>query len=399
MELRVRLALIAVLSLAAGHCAGQTPAPAACQRETALALETQGDNAAAEAAWKLCMEADPSNPEPYAHLGLLEARQEHYKEAVPLYGMALKLGPEISGIKLNLGLALFKSGELKESIELFTELLNSEPPDSPQAMRLKTLLGMAHYGLGQSAEAIPYLEDAAAADAQNLELKLVLAHSCLWAQQYQCVLDVYHEILVLDPNSAEAYMLAGEALDARRDRAGAIQEFRAAIQANPKELGVHLNLGYLLWAQSQFQEAKAEFQAELDNSPDDAQAMTYLGDTEVQLAQFEAAQQQLEKAEGIEPGIALIHLDLGIVYNDSGRRDDAVRELKLAETLEPDNQNVHWRLGHIYQIAGNKDEAKAEFDKLHTLKNAVENALGRTLLEAETKDKPAVETPAAPNAK
>ncbi len=399
MVLRVRLTLTAVLTLAAGHCAGQTPAPATCQRETALALERQGDNAAAEAAWKLCLESDPSNPEVYAHMGLVEARQEHYKEAVPLYRMALKLGPEISSVKLNLGLALFKSGELKQSIELFTELLNSQPLDSPQAIRLTTLLGMAHYGLGEHAEAIPYLKDAAAADAQNLELKLVLAHSCLWSKQYQCVLDAYHEILALDPNSAEAHMLAGEALDAKKDRAGAIQEFRAAIQANPNEPGVHLNLGYLLWAQSQFREAKAEFQTELDNSPNDAQAMTYLADAEVHLNQREAAQLLLEKASKIESGIALIHLDLGIVYSDSGRRDDAVRELKLAETLEPDNQNAHWRLGHIYQIAGDKDEAKAEFDKLHNLKNAVEDALGKTLIEAETKDKPAAEAPAVPNAK
>jgi tetratricopeptide (TPR) repeat protein len=399
MELRVRLTLTALLTLAAGYCEGQTPQPTACQREAALALERQGDNAAAETAWKQCLESNPSNPEAYAQMGLLEARQEHYKEAVPLYRRALELGPEIPSVKLNLGLALFKSGELKQSIEIFTELLNSQPPDSRQTMKLKTLLGMAHYGLGEYADAIPYLKDAAAADEQNLALKLVLAHSCLRVRQNQCVLDVYHEILTLDPNSAEAYMLAGEALDAMKDRAGAIQEFRAAIRANPKEPGVHLNLGYVLWAQSQFREAEPEFQAELDNSPNDAQAMTYLADAEVHLNQPEAARMLLENAAKIEPGIALIHLDLGIVYSDAGRRDDAVRELKLAETLDPDNQNVHWRLGHIYQIEGNKDEAKAEFDKLHSLKNAVEDALGKKLIEAETKDKPAAEAPAAPNVK
>jgi tetratricopeptide (TPR) repeat protein len=331
-------------------------------------------------------------------MALLEARQGNYKEAVPLYQMALKLGPGVPSVKLNLGLALFKSGELKQSIQLFMDLLNSQPSDSPQAMRLTTLIGMAHYGLGEYPEAVPYLKDAAAADAQNLELKMVLGHSCLWAKQYQCVLDVYHEILVLDPNSAEAHMLAGEALDARKDRASAIEEFRAAIAANPKEPGVHLNLGYLLWAQSQFREAKAEFQAELDNSPNDARTMTYLGDAELHLNHSEAAQQLMEKAGKIEPGIPLIHLDLGIVYSDSGRRDDAVRELKLAETLDPNNQNVHWRLGHIYQIAGDNDDAKAEFDKLHNLKNAIEDALGRTLLDAEAKDKPADEAPASPNA-
>jgi tetratricopeptide (TPR) repeat protein len=57
---------------------------AASTKASALALEQQGKNVEAEAAWRFYLKAHPSNPEPYAHLGLLEARQEHYKEAVPL---------------------------------------------------------------------------------------------------------------------------------------------------------------------------------------------------------------------------------------------------------------------------------------------------------------------------
>ena len=82
-------------------------------RQTALALERQGKNAEAETAWRAVLKAHPSSPESYGHLGLLEARQEHYKEAIPLYRKALRMNPNVPGLRLNLGLALFKSGDLK----------------------------------------------------------------------------------------------------------------------------------------------------------------------------------------------------------------------------------------------------------------------------------------------
>jgi len=71
---------------------------------------------------------------------------------------------------------------------------------------------MSHYGLGEFAAATPYLKRAAEGDAQNLTLLLTLAHSCLLSKQYQCVLDEFHRIIALSPDSAEAHMLAGEAL-------------------------------------------------------------------------------------------------------------------------------------------------------------------------------------------
>ena len=51
------------------------------------------------------------------------------------------------GLRMNLGLALFKTGDLKEAISTFERLLSSEPLSSPEAQRLRTLIGMAHYGL------------------------------------------------------------------------------------------------------------------------------------------------------------------------------------------------------------------------------------------------------------
>ena len=364
-------------------------------RMTALSLEKQGKNAEAEAVWRSLAKEYPSSPEPLAHMGLLEARQEHYTDAVAFYRKALLLNPEMPGLRLNMGLALFKDGEYKEAILLFEPMLNEQPASSPESQRLTLLLGMSYYGLGEYVAATPYLQRASAEDAQNLTLLLTLAHGCLLSKQFPCVLDAFHRIVTLNAESAEADMLAGEALDEMKNTAGATVQFRAAVKADPKEPDVHFGLGYLLWGLMQYDEAAQEFQAELGNNPDHAQALAYLADTNMRLNHPEAAPPLLAKAIRIDPRIELAHLDLGILDADAGHKEDALRELKIAEKLSPDDQNVHWRLARFFQASGRKDEAKVEFDKTRSLQRADDATVFRKLHEAQEKGKSAEEAPDA----
>jgi tetratricopeptide (TPR) repeat protein len=335
-------------------------------RQKALALEQQGQNAEAEQAWQSIAQRDPSNAEALAHLGLLEARQEHYDAAIANYRKALALNPDLLGLQMNLGLALFKAKDFKGSIKPFTAELRKHPGDQ----RLTILLGMAHYGMGDYFVAIPYLRQAAEKDPQSLPLRLTLAHSCLWSKQYQCVLDVSKEILALNSESPEADMLAGEALDEKGDKAGAIEQFRAAIRANPKEPNAHFGLAYLLWTQNHFAEAAKEFEAELENDPQHRQALAYLGDSYVQISDYARARPELERAVTLDPSIAFVHRDLGAVYAELGRKEDAAGEFEKAIALDPKDVSAHWRLGKLYQGMGKKEEAKAEFTKASTMNKA-----------------------------
>lgn len=351
-------------------------------RQNALALEQQGRNAEAEQAWESIARSNPQNAEAFAHLGLTAARQQHYDAAIANYRKALALNPGLPGLQMNLGLALFKAKDFKDSIKPFNAELKKHPDDQ----RLTILLGMAHYGMGDYFVAIPYLRKAAERDPQSLPLRLALAHSCLWSKQNQCVLDVYKQILALNAESAEADMLAGEALDETGDNAGATEQFRAAVRSNPKEPNVHFGLAYLLWTQNHFSEAAKEFQAELDNDPQHLQARAYLGDSYVHLNDYAKAQPELEKAVAADPSFALVHLDLGIVYGEEGRKDEAINELQKAITLDPKDVAPHWRLAKLYQSIGRKEDAKAEFDKASKMdKESLQasHALYEKLLEAQ----------------
>jgi tetratricopeptide (TPR) repeat protein len=394
----VSLTFVLGLSLAMSPARSQTAAGEGT-RQNAFALEQHGNNAEAETAWRAVLKNHPADSEAFAHLGLLEAHQEHYRDAVTFYRKALALNPAMPGLRLNLGLALFKGGELKGAVRNFEILLRTEPSSSPEALRLTTLIGLAHYGLGEYAAAIPYLKKATAADPQNLPFRLTLAQSCLSSKQYQCVLDVYHEIVTLNADSAEADMLAGEALDEMQDKPGAAAQFRAAVKADPKEPNVHFGLGYLLWGLLQFDDAAKELQAELDNNPDNAEALTYLADCDIQLGHPEAAPPLLEKAIRIDPRIEMAHLDLGIVYSDAGRREDALRELKVAEKLNPEDQNVHWRLGRFYKSMGKNEEAKVEFDKTRSLQKASDQSVFTKLHQAQAQGDPASSQSASPATK
>jgi tetratricopeptide (TPR) repeat protein len=337
-------------------------------RETALTCEQQGSVTDAVSAWKTLAGKQQSNPEPWAHLGLLEARQEHYSNAIAYYRRAMRLRPAMPGLRLNLGLALFKAGQNEQAIEILSPLLTAQPDDQ----RLTILIGMAHNGLGEYPAAVDYLRQASVRDPDNLQLLLALGHNCLSAKQFQCVVDMYHRILALNAESAEADMLGGEALDEMKDTIGATQEFRAAVRANPNEPNVHFGLGYLLWTQRQFEEAAQEFHAELDNDPDHFEATLYLADADMQLSHAAEARPLLEKLAKVNPTVSMVHLDLGMVYSESGQVSDAIRELQAAAKLAPKDVNPHWRLGRLYRSLGEMKQAKTELDIARNL-NKVEN--------------------------
>jgi tetratricopeptide (TPR) repeat protein len=348
-------------------------------RAEALALEQAQHTAEAEQLWNALSIKSPEDPEPLAHLGLLEARQEHYEAAIGFYRRALQLNPDLPGLQMNLGLALFKAAQFPQAIQSFRTELKKHPGDQ----RLTILLGMAHYGMGDYLVAIPYLRQASVRDVQNLPLRLALAHSCLWSKQYDCVMEVEKQILSLNAESAEADMLAGEALDETGDDAGAIAQFRNAARANPKEPSVHFGLGYLLWKLKQFEESAKEFQAELDNDPQHTMARAYLGDVYTVQADYAKAEPELRKALEGSSTSAMVHRDLGIVYAATARPELAVKELQQAIALDPQDVAAHWRIARLYQSIGKKDDARSEFAIASRMNQATHEALTQKIGNAQ----------------
>jgi len=331
--------------------------------QVAFSLEREGRFAEAEQAWGALAKQYPTNPEPLAHLGLIESKQARYGEAIQHYRKAMALNSAMPGLRLNLGLALFKNGDYQQAITDLAPLRTVHPEDQ----QLTILIGMSQYALGRFSDASKLLNHASIHDPQNLTLLLTLAHSCLWSKQYSCVQDAFHRIVSLNADSAEAEMLMGEALDEMKDHEGAVRQFRAAAKVNPKEPNVHFGLGYLLWTKGQYPEAAVEFQAELANDPKHLKAMLYLGDSRMQMNQADQAQPLLEQVVKADPEDGMAHRDLAIILAERGNKDAAVREFQTAIKINPKDVNAHYRLGRLYRSMSRTADAKRELDQANSL--------------------------------
>jgi tetratricopeptide (TPR) repeat protein len=349
-------------------------------RSKAMALEQQGTNREAEQVWDRIAKTDPQNAEALAHLGLLEARQEHYDTAIDYYRRAVVIKSDLPGLQMNLGLALFKAAQFPDAIKTFSAEIKKHPGDR----RLTILLGMAHYGMKDYLVTIPYLQRAIESDPQNLTLRMTLARSCMWSKQYECVVKVHEEMVTLKAESAEGDMLAGEALDQMRDSAGAEKEFRAAVLANPKEPNVHFGLGYLLWTQNKWTEAADEFELELQNNSAHVKARIYQADSRVRLNEFAKALPELERLGASDREEPLVHRDLGMIYAESGRSEDAIRELKIAIDSEPEDPEPHMLAAKLYRSMGRGDEANAELDRARKLRPQYHRSLQEMIDSIET---------------
>ncbi|HEY0794191.1 MAG TPA: tetratricopeptide repeat protein [Acidisarcina sp.] len=353
------LFLSSLCAVECGSASAQPGGPAsavASQRDNALTLEQRGQFAEAERVWQSIAKAEPKSAEAFAHLGLIAARGQRFDEAIAFYIQGYSLEPDFPELQMNLGLALFKAGHIKESIEPFTNELRKHPGDH----RLTVLLGMAHYSMGDYLVSIPYLKRAVEALPENLAMRLALARSCLWSRRPICVLDVYRQFVALHQESAEMDMLEGQALDETGDDAAALQQFRSALQTNPKQPYAHFALGFLLWKQGHFGLALPEFLAELASDPRDTAARAYLADCYVQLSDRVKAQEELEKllARGDLP--AMVYRDAGFIYAELGRNQDALENLRKAIALDPENAQARRQLAKLYQSMGRSAEAKEQ---------------------------------------
>ncbi len=100
-----------ILSLGTGVAVAQTD-----PGQVAFSLEREGKLAEAEAAWSALAKQYPTNPEPLAHMGLIESKLGRYTEATKYYTRAMALNPHMPGLQLNMGIAFFKAGDYKRSI-------------------------------------------------------------------------------------------------------------------------------------------------------------------------------------------------------------------------------------------------------------------------------------------
>jgi Flp pilus assembly protein TadD len=137
---------------------------------------------------------------------------------------------------------------------------------------------------------------------------------------------------------AHAHTVIGTALIEERRMEPALAHFRAAVDADPQNKVMHLNLAEAYTRDSNYEKALEQAREAVRLAPDDALAHRALGALLGRNHQPEAALQELQTAIRLEPNNPQNQVLLGLEYAGMfGHLDDAVATLQQAARVNPDS--------------------------------------------------------------
>jgi tetratricopeptide (TPR) repeat protein len=203
--------------------------------------------------------------------------------------------------------------------------------------------------------------------------------------------------IALDPQSAAAHMLLGEAYLAQRSVsmiAEAKAELQQALDLDPSLIWARFYLAKVYIDQGRLDKAKDELERGLALRPDIPHFLSLLGEVSRKLGNPDLSIQLNRRALKADPSMTPAYYYIGLAYMDLKKEDDAIRELesslkspyvapemyltlgslyarkkryeegeelcKKAVALDPARPEGHLNLAQLYNIRGASDQALQE---------------------------------------
>lgn len=141
----------------------------------------------------------------------------------------------------------------------------------------------------------------------------------------------------------------------------------------------HLKKGNEFNEAGQYSEAVEEYKKALELDPDNVDVMVNLGVTYYQQGQFDVAIETYTGAIAISPDDADIHSNLAAAYvqqyDPEGTTDTlslALEQYRKAIELAPDLAEAHYGLGMVYYLLGQTEKAVTALERFQELDNGTD---------------------------
>jgi tetratricopeptide (TPR) repeat protein len=357
--------IVAFLIAAGVACAQSSNNPKQLFHD-AVDAQKRGDNALAVRKYRELLKSYPDSLEVRANLGAALAKLNRHDEAIEQYRAVLSK-KENADLRLNLALAYYKKGALRDAVEQLNTLRAAQPNDA----RVATLLADCYTSLGQDENAIATLKPAEAAHPGDLSVAWLLGSALIRTGHQREGLERVDRVARAG-NRPEAYLLAGRTalkmneferardyataaahlnprlpgVDTLRgtvmsylgDTEGAAAALRVAVEADPKDFEAQLGFGAVLHTNRDLAGAREHLRRALQLKPDSTVARYEWARLERTEGQVEAAARDFEKVVHDDPAWAQPHVELAALYFRLNRQEDGERERALFDRLTAEQQ-------------------------------------------------------------
>jgi tetratricopeptide (TPR) repeat protein len=261
----------------------------------ALSLHGAGELEAAVAAYREVLAVESDNVAARSNLGAALAALGRYEEAIEAYRVALAQVPD-PGIRRNLALAFYKSGDLNRAVEEL-EVLRRTAPDG---LRTTLLLADCRFRLGQLDQVEELLRPVAAGHPDNRAvlylLSMALARNGKIAESQPLV-----DRLLEGGDSAETHFVLGSVAFSAGNMPDALRELEKALELNPRLPSLRSYYGRALLFTGDADAALVAFEQALADDPNDHDAHYYLASILATRGRVEEARPHAERARQLRP--------------------------------------------------------------------------------------------------
>ena len=172
----------------------------------------------------------------------------------------------------------------------------------------------------------------------------------------------------LNSKSGAAKNLLGVAYEAKGLRDRALDSFKAAIQAEKNNAEYLNNYGFLLFKNSDLEEATKYLKRAVKLSPNDARIWNNLALVQSQRGKFDEALQSFIRAGGEFNG----HMNMAAQLSTRGYGKEAIKHLEKAQSLQPNSVDVLAKLANLYELTGRRGDAETARRSIVALRTSAE---------------------------
>lgn len=298
-----------------------------------------GDMEKATEQMRKCLKLDPDSPELNNFAGLMYYRRGLYEAALEAFQKAVKLFPEEKQYSYNLGLVLDKLGRQDEASQAFQKAEGFKDGDETMSL---------------------YIEKARSNKIKQLYND---AHDAMENRSWAKAIELFNQVLELDPNMLEAHFNLGFAYRSIGNKEKQIHHYKEALKIKQDEPNIHYSLGLAYSDSFIYSDAITEFRKVIELDPSFKDAHFQLGTALYKTGKYADAAIAFEKSIELDPEWYEAHSNLGSCYMKLDNTKAAIKYFKDAVLLKPNSAEAQYNLGAAYMNSGNYDEARVLFQK------------------------------------
>ena len=348
------------------------------------------------------------------------------KESTEVVDLGLKLHPNSSILLLKKAMLYLEIGETHHALHILDRLPEKDDTEAhlirsecllqlnrrEEALRLmhqimdeelfeKSDLALDIAGiLVQASEfkaAIGFIQEARVTDAKNLDLLFELAYNFEQIGQPEDALDIYRQILDIDPYSSETWFNLGQAHFNQKQYVEAIEAYDFALVVNPDDHLALLQKAHALFQNEQFTEAaeiyleygkatemsssvwvyvgeayeKSDhieqamdcYRVAYEMDPKNVDALTGMGICLMEKEQYRESLIWFERSLRIDHQISELWVYVAEVFVNIDMPEEAMLSYLRSLEIDPTQADIHAAVGNLHFDAGQYEQALLYYNK------------------------------------